>query len=57
LELATEGHRFFDLIRTGEASSVLAEKGFVQGVHEVLPIPQQEIDASQGVLTQNSGYQ
>ncbi len=56
LELATEGHRFFDLIRTGEASSVLSSKGFISGIHEVLPIPQQEIDASQGVLTQNSGY-
>ena len=56
LELATEGHRFFDLIRTGEASSVLSPKGFISGIHEVLPIPQQEIDASQGVLTQNSGY-
>lgn len=56
LELATEGHRFFDLIRTGQAESTLASKGFVSGIHEVLPIPQQEIDASQGVLTQNSGY-
>lgn len=56
LELATEGHRFFDLIRTGQAATVLSDKGYVDGIHHVLPIPQQEIDASQGVLTQNQGY-
>lgn len=56
LELATEGHRFFDLVRTGRASEELGDQGFVEGVHEVLPIPQTEIDISQGNLTQNSGY-
>jgi starch-binding outer membrane protein, SusD/RagB family len=56
LELACEGHRFFDLIRTGQAASVLASKGFVAGVSEVLPIPQTEIDLSNGALTQNNGY-
>ena len=52
LELAMEGHHFFDLVRTGEAASKIS--GFVSGKHEVFPIPQTEIDISG--LTQNSGY-
>jgi len=56
MELATEGHRFFDLIRTGKAQDVLGPQGFDISTHRYLPIPQQEIDASQGVLTQNPGY-
>lgn len=56
LELATEGHRFFDLIRTDQASSILGTFGFIKGTHEHLPIPQNEIDASQGALKQNNGY-
>ena len=51
-ELAMEGHRFFDLVRTNQASSVIP--GFVEGKHEVFPIPQQEVDISG--LTQNPGY-
>lgn len=57
LELATEGHRFFDLVRTGQAASVLAGKGFVAGKNEILPIPQQELDITKGVLKQNPNYQ
>ncbi len=57
LELATEGHRFFDLIRTGQAAAALASKGFSAGTHEVLPIPQQEIDVTKNVLKQNPNYQ
>ena len=53
LELAMEGDRFFDLVRTGKASSVLGSK-FQVGKHEVFPIPQQEIDISG--LTQNPNY-
>lgn len=56
LELACEGHRFFDLIRTGRAATALATDGFVAGKNEVLPIPQSELDLSQGALTQNNGY-
>jgi tetratricopeptide (TPR) repeat protein len=52
LELAMEGHRFFDLVRTGEAAAKIT--GFVAGKHEVFPIPQTEIDISG--LTQNTGY-
>jgi hypothetical protein len=47
-----EGHRFFDLVRTGEAATKIS--GFISGKHEVFPIPQTEIDISG--LTQNSGY-
>ncbi len=54
LELATEGHRFFDLVRTGQAPQVLP--GFIAGKHEVLPIPLIEIDKTQGRITQNAGY-
>ena len=52
LEFAGEGHRFFDLVRTGQAADKIS--GFVEGKHEVFPIPQTEIDVSN--LTQNPGY-
>jgi hypothetical protein len=54
LELATEGHRFLDLVRTGRAASVLGSQGFVAGIHEVLPIPLPELNNTQ--MVQNSGY-
>ena len=52
LELAMEGDRFFDLVRTGQAAAKIT--GFVIGKHEVFPIPQAEIDISG--LTQNPNY-
>jgi hypothetical protein len=55
-ELAFEGHRYFDLVRTGKASEVLGSYGFEENKHELLPIPQQEIDISGGKLSQNPGY-
>lgn len=51
-ELSMEGHRFFDLVRTGNAAGTIP--GFVAGKHELFPIPQQEIDISE--LAQNPGY-
>lgn len=54
LELATEGHRWFDLVRTGRAAAVLASKGFVAGKHEILPIPLTELNNTK--LVQNPGY-
>ena len=56
VELALEGHRFWDLVRTGRASDVLGPLGFIEGKHEFLPIPQSEIDLSQGSLIQNSNW-
>ncbi len=53
-ELATEGHRWFDLVRTGQAATVLASKGFKTGVHEILPIPLVELNNTK--LVQNPGY-
>jgi hypothetical protein len=56
LELATEGHRFFDLVRTGKAAEVLAFKGFKKEKgHELLPIPLTELSNTQ--LEQNPGYE
>jgi hypothetical protein len=55
-ELALEGERFWDLVRTGRAATVLGPMGFVPGKHELLPIHQSEIDISQGSLTQNPNY-
>jgi hypothetical protein len=52
LELAMEGDRFFDLVRTGQATTKIT--GFVAGKHEVFPIPQAEINISG--LPQNAGY-
>ncbi len=56
VELALEGHRYWDLIRTGSAPTVLGPLGFKQGRDELLPIPQNEIDISQGTLTQNPNW-
>lgn len=54
MELATEGHRWFDLVRTGRAASVLAFKGFKAGTNELLPIPLVELNSTK--LKQNPGY-
>jgi hypothetical protein len=54
LELAMEGHRFYDLVRWGDAPAVLGSRGFVEGIHEVYPIPEAEIGVTS--LVQNNGY-
>jgi hypothetical protein len=54
LELACEGHRYFDLVRTKQAATTLV--GFVTGKHELFPLPQVEIDLAGGNWSQNSGY-
>lgn len=56
LELAFEGHRFFDLVRTNRAATVLAGVGFKANKSERLPIPQTEIDVTKGMIKQNQGY-
>lgn len=54
MELAGEGHRFFDLVRWGDATSKLANRGFVAGKDEVFPIPIRELQGTK--LKQNPGY-
>ena len=68
LELCHEWDRFFDIVRQGRAarifrafaseSSTTHKRGqlFIEGVNEIFPIPQTEIDLSNGVVTQNPGY-
>jgi hypothetical protein len=56
LELGLEAHRFFDLVRTGRAPQVLGSLGFTSGVNELFPIPQSQIQATNGSLLQNPGY-
>ncbi|MDO6803511.1 RagB/SusD family nutrient uptake outer membrane protein [Wenyingzhuangia sp. 1_MG-2023] len=54
LELAGEGYRYHDLIRTGRAATVLGPLGFQTGKHEIMPIPYSQIQLAKGVLTQNN---
>ncbi len=59
VELALEGHRFFDLVRTGRAGEVMRAHGktnFQDGTHELFPIPTREIQLSNGLIEQNPGY-
>ncbi len=70
LEFATEGPRFFDLVRWGIAEQTLnsyisvektrrtflATAKFTAGRDEYLPIPQSEITFTKGLYKQNPGY-
>lgn len=70
LELAMEGHRFYDINRWGVAAAVMnayyqseaknaeyLENSFFQaGKHEFLPIPQGEIDLAPTLYKQNPNY-
>ncbi len=70
LEFATEGPRFFDLVRWGIAEptlnayiakekikrTFLATAKFTAGRDEYLPIPQAEITFTNGLYKQNPGY-
>lgn len=53
-ELAGEGHRWFDLVRWGDAPAKLGARGFVAGKNEILPIPFNELVNT--ALKQNPGY-
>jgi hypothetical protein len=56
VELALEGQRFWDLVRTGKAPSVLGPLGFIEGKHELLPIPQNELDLTGNRWQQNNKW-
>ena len=56
VELAFEGHRWFDLVRTGRYLAVMTAKGYkVQEFHKFYAIPQRETDLNKA-LGQNPGY-
>ena len=54
-ELAMQFDRVYDLVRWGLAEDVLGSFGY-QKKHALLPLPQEEIDKSNGVLKQNPDY-
>jgi len=58
VELAFEHDRTFDLRRQGRIGEVMRAHGkpFVDGKHELFPIPQRQIDLGEGKLLQNPGY-
>jgi len=59
VELAMEQQRWFDLLRWGRAGTVMQAVGktnFIIGKHELLPIPQTEIDLTSGRIVQNPMY-
>lgn len=53
LELVGEGHRFFDLVRTGNGTAI---SGFTANKNELFPIPIEEIQFANGNWGQNQGY-
>ncbi len=62
-ELAFEGHRWFDLVRTGRALPVLQAKAQAIGIRGALSnnnlvfaIPQSQIDINPSRVQQNPGY-
>jgi len=54
LELAGEGHRWHDLVRTGNAAAALSDRGFTSGKNEILPIPLAELENT--MIEQNPNY-
>ena len=52
IEFALEGHRWFDLVRTGRAAAVL---GVTDTKKNILPIPVDQLNVDPS-LTQNPGY-
>lgn len=58
VELAMEQHRWFDLARWGRIDDEMDPlfPSFDPGKHTLLPIPQSEIDLTNGILSQNPNY-
>lgn len=59
VELAFEGHRWFDLVRTGREVAVMNQHfkaTVVQDFNAVFPIPQTQIDINPSGIKQNPGY-
>jgi hypothetical protein len=54
LELAFEGQRWFDLVRTGTVEEEMGQS--INSNYYLFPIPVSEILSSFGVITQNPGY-
>ncbi|WP_264551566.1 RagB/SusD family nutrient uptake outer membrane protein [Flavobacterium sp. N2038] len=54
VELFGEGHRFFDLVRTGKAVGKIP--GFTANKNELFPLPIEEIQFANGNWQQNPGY-
>ncbi len=54
LELAFEGQRWFDLVRTGTVDAEMGET--IDSRYHLFPIPVSEVLASFDVITQNEGY-
>lgn len=54
LELAFEGQRWFDLVRTGTVDAEMGQA--VNSNYHIFPIPVSEVLSSFGVITQNAGY-
>jgi hypothetical protein len=54
LEMAFEGQRWFDLVRTGTVNTEMGQS--VDSNYHVFPIPVSEVLATGGVITQNDGY-
>lgn len=56
-EFVFENDRYFDLVRTGEAKTVLAYKNWSYPKNVFYPIPQSQIDFSFGMLKQNPNWE
>ena len=54
LELAFEGQRWFDLVRTGTVDAEMGQT--INPQYHLFPVPISEVLASFGVITQNAGY-
>jgi tetratricopeptide (TPR) repeat protein len=56
IELAFEGHRFLDLVRWGRAEEELSDRGYVEGKHNLYPIPLNEVRNNKQIENNNPGY-